>query len=268
MAAMVWIQGVLRLDRGEVRGWISSPDRADDIAEYSMETKLRKAAHKIGMRGDQISLNAEDVLIGQGIEPERANPGLIASAKAVTDDLSALLDLAAVYNVLSVTDFHHETIELEGGGAFEGPLVARALAGAEKVALAVCTIGSALEERMDQLFAEDPVRAMALDGAGVAALRKVSDAVIADVREIAEEHGWGSGMRAQPGQEGWSIWQQKVLFDYLPTDAIGVRLTDSCLMIPRKSVSLVIGMGPDMRPDAVACDFCSKRNRCPWRVEV
>jgi hypothetical protein len=108
---------------------------------------------------------------------------------------------------------------------------------------------------------------MALDGAGVAALGVVSDAVIAEVREIAENHQWGSGMRAQPGQEGWPIQQQKVLFECLNTDGIGVSLTNSYLMIPRKSVSFVIGMGPDMRPDAVACDFCSKRNRCPWRVE-
>jgi hypothetical protein len=75
-------------------------------------------------------------------------------------------------------------------------------------------------------------------------------------------------MRAQPGQEGWSIWQQRVIFERLPTDEIGVRLTDSCLMIPRKSVSFVIGMGPQMRPDAVACDFCSKREQCLWRVKA
>ena len=233
-----------------------------------METKAKQTKRQVGMSGEQISLNAEDVLRGQGIEPERASSMLIASAEAVADDLADLLDPGAVYDVFSVRNFHHKTIELEGGATFEGPLVARALAGAERVALAVCTIGPALEEHMKQVFAEDPVRAMALDGAGVSALRKISDLVIADVREIAEEHQWGSGMRAQPGQEGWSIWQQKVLFEYLPTDAIGVHLTDSCLMIPRKSVSLARGFGPDMRPDAVACDFCSKRERCPWRVEV
>jgi hypothetical protein len=236
-----------------------------------MDMNVKQAARpepRVSISSSQISLEAEDVLRGQGIDPERARAGLIAPAEDVIDDLSGLLDSGAVYDVLTVKDFYHKTIELEGGAVFEGPLAARALAGAEKVALAVCTIGSALEERMKQLFAEDPVRAMALDGAGVAALGKVSDIVIQDVREIAARHSWGSGMRAQPGQEGWSIWQQKVIFEHLPTDEIGVSLTDSCLMIPRKSVSFVIGMGPDMRPDAVACDFCSKRHGCPWRVEA
>lgn len=231
-----------------------------------METKA--VARRIELSSSQIPLDAEDVLRGQGIDPERARPGLIIPAEAVAGDLPDLLAPRAIYDVLSVRDFHHKTIELEGGAVFEGPLAARALAGAEEVVLAVCTIGPALENHLKELFSEDPVRAMALDGAGVAALRKVSDAVIAEVRATAAKHGWGLGMRAQPGQEGWSIRQQRVVFEHLPADQIGVRLTDSCLMIPRKSVSFVMGMGPDMRPDAVACDFCSKRNRCPWRVEV
>ncbi len=213
-----------------------------------------------------LALTVEDVLRGQGIAPDRARSGLLASAQEILDAVPDLLDPAAVYDVVSVAGFHHQTIELEDGDAFEGPLAARALAGAEKVALAVCTVGPTLEARMSQLFAEDPVGAMALDGAGTAALRKISDTVIEELREIAAGHDWGLGMRAQPGQEGWSIWQQRVVFDHLSTEEIGVHLTESCLMIPRKSVSFVIGMGPHMRPDAVACDFCSKRDRCPWRV--
>jgi hypothetical protein len=215
-----------------------------------------------------ISLDAEDVLEGQGIDPGRARSAIVDAAQEILAALPDLLGPAAVYDVFPVRSFHHKTIELNGGGAFEGPLVARALAGAEKVAVAICTIGPALEERMNQLFAEDPVKAMALDGAGVSALREISRVVVDEVREIAVDHGWGWGMRAQPGQEGWSIWQQRVIFEHLPADEIRVRLTDSCLMIPRKSVSFVIGMGPHMRPDAVACDYCSKRARCPWRVEA
>lgn len=52
----------------------------------------------------------------------------------------------------------------------------------------------------------------------------------------------------------------------LAVHEIGVRLTDCCLMAPKKSITFVMGMGPNMRPDAVACDFCSKRERGPWRV--
>lgn len=212
-------------------------------------------------------LKTEQVLEGQGIDPKRAKPFLFEEAKKALAEAQTLIEPLAMYDIVPVEDFHHQTIVMASGASFEGPLAARALAGSRTLALAVCTIGPALEERMNQLFGEEPVRAMALDGAGVAALRSISEATVARIREEAEARRWGSGMRAQPGQEGWSIWQQRVLFDHIPADEIGVRLTDSALMIPRKSVSFVIGMGPDMRPDAVACDFCSKRERCPWHIE-
>jgi hypothetical protein len=212
------------------------------------------------------SLDVADVLRGQGVDPTRARPTAVAAAQEVLDEAHALLAPAATYTVLPVHDFHHQTIELDGGAAFTGPLVARALAGATWVALAVCTIGPALEERVHVLLASNPVRAMALDGAGVAAVGEVSRMLVARIRAQASARGLGSGMRASPGQEGWSIWQQRVLFGLVPTGEIGVRLTESCLMLPRKSVSFAVGMGPEMRPDAVACDFCSRRNRCRWRV--
>jgi hypothetical protein len=215
----------------------------------------------------EFSLQAEDVLEGQGIAPERAKPALFAGAEEVIEETLSLIKPGGIYDVVPVRDFHHKTIELDGDVSFEGPLAARALAGAEEVALAICTIGPRLEERMKELFTSDPVRAMALDGAGIAALHQVSNAVIARIREEGEKRELGTGMRAQPGQEGWPIQQQRILFNLLPADKIGVQLSESYLMLPHKSVSFVIGIGPDMRPDAVACDFCSKRERCQWRIK-
>jgi hypothetical protein len=185
----------------------------------------------------------------------------------VLDEAQALLAPAALYITLPVRDFRHQQVTLDGGTVFTGSLVARALAGATQVYLVVCTIGPALEERMDDLFAAgDAVQAMALDGAGTAALGEVSGMVVARLRAEASAHGLGSGMRASPGQEGWPIEQQQVFFGLIPAQEIGVQLTNSCLMLPRKTVSFVIGLGPEMRPDAVTCDFCSKRERCPWRM--
>ena len=213
------------------------------------------------------ALKVAHVLRGQGVDPDRARPRVVAAARGVLDEAQSLLAPAALYTVLPVRDFQHQRVTLEGGAVFTGTLVARALAGATQVYLAVCTIGPALEERMDALFAAgDPVRAMALDGAGTAALGEVSRMVVARLRAEASARGLGTGMRASPGQEGWPIEQQRVFFSLITAEEIGVCLTKSCLMLPRKTVSFVIGVGPEMRPDAVTCDFCSKRKRCPWRM--
>jgi len=213
-------------------------------------------------------LEVEHVLRGQGVdEPARASKRVVAVAQQVLNEAQALLAPAAMYTILPVRDFHHQTVVLDGGVAFEGPLVARALAGATQIGLAVCTIGPALEEQVSgRSAAGDSLRALALDGAGTAAVEAVSLMLGGRIRDEASALGLGAGMRASPGQEGWSIWQQRVLFGLITAEEIGVRLTESCLMLPCKSISFVIGFGPEMRPDAVTCDFCSKRERCRWRV--
>lgn len=216
----------------------------------------------------QISLEVAHVLRGQGIDdPQRASSGIVAIAQGVLGEAQSLLAPAAMYVIVPVHDFQHQTVVLDGGATFEGPLVARALAGATEVALAVCTIGPALEERSRAQFAAgDSLPALALDGAANAAVGAVSGTVLTRICDEASAQGLATGMRASPGQEGWPIQQQRVLFGLVPAGEIGVRLTDTCLMLPRKSVSFAIGLGPQMRPDAVTCDFCSKRERCHWRV--
>jgi hypothetical protein len=214
----------------------------------------------------QVVLEAAHVLQGQGVEPNHARPRAIAVAEGVLDEAQALLTPAALYITIPLCNLQHHTVILEGGAVFEGSLVARALVGATEVALAVCTIGPALEEQVTALAAAgDLLRALALDGAGVAAAEQLSWMVGEHIREQALTRGLRIGMRASPGQEGWPIEQQRVLFDLVPAEKIGVRLTASCLMLPRKSISFALGLGPELRPDATACDFCSKRERCRWR---
>jgi len=236
------------------------------LRQARTESSVPVAVHSI--TDFQPSLEVAHVLRGQGVDdPDRVSPGVVAVAQGVLDEARALLASAAMYTILPVSDFRPYRVTLDGGAVFEGPLVARALAGATRVALAVCTIGRALEERVAALFAAgDSSRALALDGAGTAAVGQVSRMVVAHVRDEASARGLGRGMRAGPGQEGWPIRQQRVLFGLIPAEEIGVQLTESCLMLPQKSVSFVIGMGPEMQPDAVTCDFCSKRERCRWRV--
>ena len=114
----------------------------------------------------QLSLDASHVLRGQGIDPARARPKVVAGTQEVLDEAQALFAPIALYTILPVRNFEHQRVILGGGAVsvpiFEGSLVAQALAGATDVALAVCTIGPGLEERVETLFA----RSLAGNGVG------------------------------------------------------------------------------------------------------
>ncbi len=221
--------------------------------------------HKIVSDFD-IKLTVADVLKGQGIDPDRASRRLHETADSVISEAEALLSPAAIYTVVDIAELECKTVRFTNG-EFEGSLVQKSMAGAEQLYLAVCTIGEALENRVGQLMAEDPVRAVALDGSGITALRKVSKTVESLISRETEELGLSLGMRAQPGQEGWPIEQQREVFRILPGGEIGVRLTESCLMIPRKSISFAVPRGKGLSDTNSPCDFCTKRDRCEWRKE-
>ncbi len=56
----------------------------------------------------------------------------------------------------------------------------------------------------------------------------------------------------------------------VPAERIGVSLTLSGLMVPEKSVSTVIGMGPQMPSwtQAEYCDRCSLTANCHYRIHA
>lgn len=214
----------------------------------------------------EIQLNRNDILSGQGIDPGRASKQLITSAESIIEEANKLVKPAALYIPVIVNKFKNENI-LFKGGSFSGPLVARALFGAEQLNIALCTIGSNLENRVADLMNDNPVQALALEGAGIAAIKQVSQIVEDLISETACELEVPLGMRVHPGQEGWPIEQQRQVFQILPAEVIGITLTENCLMIPRKSLSFVIPQGLNLSVSVSPCNFCSKNARCQWKNE-
>ena len=112
---------------------------------------------------------------------------------------------------------------------------------AEKVAICICTIGPELERESKKLMDENEMtRALILDALGSEAAEEVaiqSDRILA---EKAREMNLWPSKRFSPGYGKWDIKEQRFIFRMLPAADIGVRLTKSCMMVPRKSVSFRI----------------------------
>jgi len=113
--------------------------------------------------------------------------------------------------------------------------------GAEKTALCLCTIGPELEKECSNLMERgDILKGFVLDCLGSEAVEdtaRQSDRIIA---EKARNMGLWPSKRFSPGYGIWDIKEQKYVFNILPSDKLGVRLTDTCIMVPCKSISFRI----------------------------
>jgi hypothetical protein len=119
-------------------------------------------------------------------------------------------------------------------------------ADAVRVAFCVNTIGPGLEDQCAAYFAcNDDLRGMALDALGSEAVGQVSRHMDRLLAERGLESGLWPSKRYAPGYKGWDVGNQALLFSKVPAAEIGVRLTDSFMMVPRKSYSFRVNYYAD-----------------------
>ena len=137
----------------------------------------------------------------------------------------------------------------------------------DKVALGLCTIGDELEKKVSELNQKGELaRAVILDAIGSVAAESAADFVNLQICEWCKKKGLSTSQRFSPGYGDWSLEGQKFIFSLLPAERIKVKLNQSCMMIPRKSVSFAIKIGEEFEglKKKRICETCNLKN-CPYR---
>ncbi len=223
----------------------------------------------------ELQLNVDDVLRAQGADPasiRARRPALVTSTEKAILLGSELLHPLVLYEQYPVKRFIHERLQLvvptatNAKAQLSGPLIAQHLAQAQDVVAMVCTIGNELDERVSSLFKVDPVLAVALDGVGSAAVEILAIQATNHFETRAEVGGQKTSMPLNPGMVGWPLEEgQPQIFTLLDSEAIQVSLTEACMMVPNKSLSMVLGIGKEMSAMGSGCDYCSLNGICRYQ---
>ena len=108
----------------------------------------------------------------------------------------------------------------------------------------ICTIGDQLEKASAELFQTDPSLALALDGMANAAIDQLVEKICCEVEAEAQAEGLNVSIPISPGSSEWPLEiGQPVLFGAIKPDPAIIRLSESYLMIPKKSSSFILGIG-------------------------
>lgn len=149
----------------------------------------------------------------------------------------------------------------------EGNVVQSHLAGATRVVFLAATIGEAVEAAVTRHFDEGRyAHSVLLDAAATAAVEQVCDASEAMLRPQFAKEGFAMRWRFSPGYGDWDIHAQPELLRLTQAESIGISLTESLMLRPRKSVTAVIGLvrGGDDKELPKGCAVCLKLD-CPSR---
>jgi len=180
-----------------------------------------------------------------------------------------LLEPAVAYEIYPITEMSHSQVSLKGNLVLQCSLLFSLLPQAKELAIAVCTIGPRLEKQVtDYTNRGEPLRGMLLDGIGSAAVDSLTQEVCKFITSEASSRGYQASSPISPGMPGLPITEQWQLLEMVPAREVGISLTPLAIMSPRKSTSMVIGIGPQMKTwtQAEVCGRCNLRRTCPYKV--
>lgn len=196
-----------------------------------------------------------------------ADDYLLGLIKHFTNKCITLAELKACYTIVANPEFNNETAELKiSNQTFNlSKIVASALNKGTHMALFVCTCGEKVEQLSRQLMNEGhSLEGLIIDLIASELAESIADYIHNTIKQDAAKAGLHITNRYSPGYCNWPVSDQQKLFALVGENNCGVSLTPSSFMVPIKSVSGIIGIGPDVKFRGYACAKCDD-TQCIYR---
>lgn len=138
-------------------------------------------------------------------------------------------------------------------------------------AVMAATLGLEPEREMLRIGRRSTTGEIVFNAACTALIESVADACEREIQAYARGKGLAAGYRYSPGYGDFPLEQQGAVLGVIEAGTrLGITLTDSMLMVPKKSVSALIGLypaGAGIRRGGSTCETCENYSSCQFRKE-
>ncbi|WP_378956904.1 methionine synthase [Pelosinus sp. sgz500959] len=190
---------------------------------------------------------------------------------------SELIDQACTESYLLVQpqatwqiyDYDANTATIMGSPplTLHAPKIINYLSQAIQIAVIGLTIGPKLEQKVSNYFSNgEYTSGLLLDAAGTTAVEVAADQVCDFIKNQAMRQGYLTLPRFSPGYGGWDITVQPLILDLANGDAINLKVTESCMLLPRKSITAVIGITAHQHDTNVG--YMYQDTTCPQCTQI
>lgn len=209
------------------------------------------------------SINYNEVLMYLGHRGQDVTPEIRQQIMTCLEQVKEKVQPRFVFRRLPVSD--GEII----GFPMEGKDIRELLESCDEAILMAVTLGQAVEVLLRRSEVMDMADAVIMDACASAAVENVCDNLEADLRAELEKENLHLTSRFSPGYGDLPIFTQTKMCEILNAQKrIGLTVTDNYIMIPRKSVTAVMGISK--RPQRLreqGCEACNMFLTCTYRKE-
>lgn len=210
----------------------------------------------------------KEVILHERIGPQKSNPAIFESVKTCIEKARRLCSPNAASVEKKIVSILPDSIALEGNVTLSTKSISAYIKGANKIRLFLVTIGDSLEEEASRLMnSGEQLDGYLLDRIGSFAVESLAGDFEDKLREACVTDKESVSMRFSPGYCDWPIEEQFKLDKLIDFNKAGVRLTENCMMVPKKSISAIVGIGPAgvFSPNKKSpCSICNIKS-CDYR---
>ena len=147
-----------------------------------------------------------------------------------------------------------------------GEDIKRHLAGCGEILLMGATIGAGVDRAIHIEEVKDAVNALIMDSAGSTLIEAVCDSFEASLRSLAAKQSKFLTTRFSPGYGDLPLAVQNRFGELIEARRIGLTITPEHIMVPRKSVTAIIGIADHpLRAKKRTCADCNMHESCRFR---
>jgi hypothetical protein len=223
---------------------------------------MKRKSVKPVIAPQEIAIDDEAVFKGVGYGSQASDPDMLALYRDIKAEAIAAMDIEAGFIriepgfTLAQDHFVVDAVRFDCGAAVSGQL-----AGSVGIICFACTLGARFDLRLHTLFTEkDPLHAMFFDSVGSVAVDAVADRIEQRIIREEKKRNFACSARLSPGYCEWNVGEQHRFFALFPNNFLGISLSESAMMTPVKSISGVIGIGPDVKRLHSGCLLCTQRD--------
>ncbi len=205
-----------------------------------------------------LEINREDIYLNLGYGGAEPDEHINQLLESVIDKAYQICCPQVAYILCDGKLLSQSYIELNNISMKIGSIISGYLEQADQYAVFVATGGEEYDNYLQGIkLSGDIMTEFLADAVGSEIAEAAVRYVNVKIEIEALKMGYAITKPYSPGYCGWNVREQTQLFSLFPTQPCGIRLNDSCLMHPVKSVSGIVGMGSKVVETPYGCDACA-----------
>lgn len=218
---------------------------------------------KIGKEDIKLNIDKNEVLRYLGYGGEKADETTDITIKECVDEIHKIIKTSYVYNIYKIKKEKDSISIKDVNIKLEGNDIYTHLQNSEKCVIMAATLGTEIDKIIKYYSKIDLTKSVIFDACASVAVEELCDLIEKEIKEIKSNKNYFITSRYSPGYGDLPIEMQHIILKLLDSARkIGLTVTDSCILVPRKSVTVIIGIGESPVTKSVDCSSCNLQNDC------